>query len=85
MNELQDILDLCKLNIMEENIKDVEETATASIQETQSFKDAIKFGKQKVANRIINSQKPASKTVLARNQEMQSEIEDIAKRAVEGE
>ena len=57
MEDTQDILDLCKLNLMEEKIEGVTETCTASSQEVQNFKDAIKLGKRKVANRIINSQK----------------------------
>lgn len=70
MEDVKDILDLCKLNLMEESIKNVTETCTASSQEVQNFKYAIKFGKQKVANRIINNQKPASDEILARNQEI---------------
>ena len=54
--DTQDILDLCRLNLMEEKIEGVTETCTASSQEVQNFKDAIAFGKRKVANRIINSQ-----------------------------
>ena len=55
--DVQDILDLCRLNLMEEKIEGVTETCVASHQEVQNFKDAIKFGKRRAANRIINSQK----------------------------
>ena len=62
MNENQDILDLCKLNIMEENIEGVTETGTGSIQEVQSFKDAIVMAKKKVVNRIFKSQQDMKET-----------------------
>ncbi len=57
MEETKDILDLCRLNLMEENIQDVTETAIASKKEVQDFKDAIVISKKKVSTRIINSQK----------------------------
>ena len=56
MNENQDILDLCQLNLMEECIRGVTETGTASTHEVQNYKDAIVISKKKVVNRIINSQ-----------------------------
>jgi len=56
---VQDILDLCRLNLMEEEIEGVTETCIASSVEVQSFKDAIKFGKRRVVNRIISSKEIA--------------------------
>lgn len=75
----KDLLDLCRLNLMEERIGDVTETANASHGEVSNFKAGIKFAKQKVANRILGTQKPASEEVLARNQAFQSECEQLAK------
>lgn len=73
----QDLLDLCKLNLMEEHIGNVTETGVASTSEVANFKDAIKMSKRRVANRIINTQKPASEEVLKRNEVFQAESEQL--------
>ena len=75
----KDLMDLCRLNLMEENIADVTETGIASAIEIANFKEAIKVSKQRVANRIVNNQKPASEEVLTRNQVFEAESERLAK------
>lgn len=63
MNENQDLLDLCRLNLMEENI----ENSPMDEIERENAKKAIEWKKRHLAVRIKNEAIPASQELMERH------------------
>ena len=61
MNNNQDLLDLCRLNLMEENIKDNDAV------DKEVTMQAINYKKKQLATRIINSTPKVTKKVMERH------------------
>lgn len=64
-NENQDLLDLCRLNIMEDNTKD------SSAVDRDATMKAIDYKKRQLATRITNNGPIASESVMQRHKDEQ--------------
>lgn len=64
-NDMKDILDLCRLNLMEEHVTD-----SSAVDRELTLK-AIDYKKRVLVGRITNTTKPASPEILKRHLKQQ--------------
>ena len=73
-NDFKDILDLCKLNQMEESAKKLNDADP----EVETHKKAIEWKKRQLSKKIIYSQEPALKEVMEKQRKWEEESKALA-------